>query len=607
MIDQEIQARMNAFRGNPQALMQRYSQSQQLLDLLALQKLKSEKEAAMRQMQMQAGQGQMPTVAQQREQELMGMAKQEVADRVGQVAQQQAKQQQENLQRVAQAGIAQAPAPNMMPAQAMASGGIVAFANGGETAFTRGVKSLFGIKPPTEEEAALRKRREELAAIQSEFDMGPFQGAFTLSAEDYDRRAAVRDYIQKNRRELLENPRLFAAFKANPEAFVSGGMRTAVGQITPAPAAPAAPAAPTAPTAPAAPTGGVPPEAPPPAATQMQGGLPPPGATGTGNIALPARLGAGAMPAGAPQAQGIAQAAPRATMEQRLPGAPAEIGGGKFVPGEDRPERMPMQTQPDALGLEKYLRGQMATDPAAAQAAARAEYEKDYAPLMQEQRALQQEGIAQLRERMAQQQARQDPLLAWMAGARGRTIGEVLGSAGRAGMEYQNQQAAAQAALQDQLQKLREAEMTGRIGQLDKAREAGETRRKEAMETAGKAATVAGQYSTGMASVSAREQAAEDRARQAEARALQSKALTPNDFIKVREVAMKIVDDRIQKSTDLKLGITPAKHKAMIDEVYADLLSAADPKLAAQLAAQQPAASNIPAPPPGAVRPKGAK
>ena len=70
MIDQEIQNRMDAYRGNPQALMQRYAQSQQLIDLLALQKLKSEKEAAARQMQMGAP-GQMPTVAQQREQQVL--------------------------------------------------------------------------------------------------------------------------------------------------------------------------------------------------------------------------------------------------------------------------------------------------------------------------------------------------------------------------------------------------------------------------------------------------------------------------------------------------------------------------------------------------------
>ena len=90
MIDQDIQRRMDAYRGNPQALMQRYQQSQQLIDLLALQKLKSEKEAAARSLQMAAaqGQGEPPTVAQQREQEVMGLTQQEVARAVGAEAQQ---------------------------------------------------------------------------------------------------------------------------------------------------------------------------------------------------------------------------------------------------------------------------------------------------------------------------------------------------------------------------------------------------------------------------------------------------------------------------------------------------------------------------------------
>ena len=44
MIDQAVQSRLDAYRGNPQALAQRYQMSQDLLDLLALQKLKSEKE-----------------------------------------------------------------------------------------------------------------------------------------------------------------------------------------------------------------------------------------------------------------------------------------------------------------------------------------------------------------------------------------------------------------------------------------------------------------------------------------------------------------------------------------------------------------------------------
>ena len=52
-LDQQIQTKMDAYRGDPNKLMQRYQQSQELLDLLALQKLKSEKEAAARDMQMQ--------------------------------------------------------------------------------------------------------------------------------------------------------------------------------------------------------------------------------------------------------------------------------------------------------------------------------------------------------------------------------------------------------------------------------------------------------------------------------------------------------------------------------------------------------------------------
>jgi hypothetical protein len=133
MIDQDIQRRMDAYRGNPQALMQRYQQNQQLIDLLALQKLKSEKEAAARSLQMATaqGQGEPPTVAQQREQEVMGLTQQEVARSVGAEAQQRAAREQEAMQSLLQ-GIAAAPgAENAMPARAMAAGGIVAFQSGG--------------------------------------------------------------------------------------------------------------------------------------------------------------------------------------------------------------------------------------------------------------------------------------------------------------------------------------------------------------------------------------------------------------------------------------------------------------------------------------------
>jgi hypothetical protein len=138
-IDQEIQRKVDAYRGNPQQLMQRYQQNQQLVDLLALQKLKSEKEAAARDMQLQMQQ-QPQTIKQQREAELLGMTKQEMMQQTQGVLQQRQAQQQQNMQQVAQQGLgaltnqrpaAPQPAPQGQPMPRMAGGGIVSFQPGG--------------------------------------------------------------------------------------------------------------------------------------------------------------------------------------------------------------------------------------------------------------------------------------------------------------------------------------------------------------------------------------------------------------------------------------------------------------------------------------------
>ena len=139
-IDQEVQAKMDAYRGNPNALAQKYSQNQQLIDLLALQKLKSEKESAAREMQMKMGGQQMPTIADAREQEVLDLTKQELAQQsTGAMQQQQRQKQQAAKQLVEQTaqggmppmqGVASLPAPNIAP-KAMATGGIVAFQAGG--------------------------------------------------------------------------------------------------------------------------------------------------------------------------------------------------------------------------------------------------------------------------------------------------------------------------------------------------------------------------------------------------------------------------------------------------------------------------------------------
>lgn len=254
MIDQAVQSRLDAYRGNPQALAQRYQMSQDLLDLLALQKLKSEKEAAAREMQLQMAQqqGQPPTVAQQREQEVMNMTKQELAQQVGQVGQQQMQQQQAALQRM-MGGLAAAPgAQNVMPEQAMAAGGIVAF-NGEEESLVGGESEEEDYDPeddavnvefaapaapaapsaPTAGIATLPRRKfadiqREVAAEHPEY-----------SQEEVDRMAARVKAAQDKATELQQGPGLMEALIAAAQGMAGKrrgrefeGSAASLGQLT---------------------------------------------------------------------------------------------------------------------------------------------------------------------------------------------------------------------------------------------------------------------------------------------------------------------------------------------------------------------------------------
>jgi hypothetical protein len=136
---QAVSQRVDAFRGNPQALVQKYAVSQELLDLLALQQITKEKQDAARQMQLQMAQQQgqqPPPVSQQLESEAMQLTQQQLTQKLAPTAQAQAQEQaqaQQNPQPAqppqAQAqGIAANPAPNM----AFAEGGIVGYAKGGD-------------------------------------------------------------------------------------------------------------------------------------------------------------------------------------------------------------------------------------------------------------------------------------------------------------------------------------------------------------------------------------------------------------------------------------------------------------------------------------------
>lgn len=129
-----VDDRVSAYQGNTKPLEQRYAMTQDLLDLLALQKIKSQKEAAARQMQLQmAQQGQQDgqanmTVAQQREQEVDALTKNELAAQRGDTAQKQAGDQQAMMQKM-MGGVASAPGAAMAAQpKAMAAGGIVGYA-----------------------------------------------------------------------------------------------------------------------------------------------------------------------------------------------------------------------------------------------------------------------------------------------------------------------------------------------------------------------------------------------------------------------------------------------------------------------------------------------
>ena len=133
-LERMVDDKVDAYRNNPGALQKNYQMNQDLLDLLALQKIKSEKDAAARQLQMSMQQNPQ-TIAEQLGKKSIERTKNEVVEQVGGVAKVNQARQQSNMQKVAagapparqqMTGVAGQPAPNMR----MQSGGIVNFAQG---------------------------------------------------------------------------------------------------------------------------------------------------------------------------------------------------------------------------------------------------------------------------------------------------------------------------------------------------------------------------------------------------------------------------------------------------------------------------------------------
>ena len=401
MIDQEVASRVQEFKGKPAELQQQYATSQQLIDLLALQKIKSMQEAAARQMQLQMAQQQAAngesssTIAQQREKEVMDMTKNELAQQRGELAQQQGVEQKEAMQKL-MGGIASAPgAASAMEPQAMAAGGIVTFKTGDDV----------------KDERYKRKEGESFEDFRTR----------VLAMEQADTQARL-----KQERNETERGRLMELEKRGGAAIPPSpyGIKRDLGiaSLAPAPAAPQAPQTERLPVSEAQATMQAGPQAamPPPAPRPMA--PPPPQA------AKPP------MPAAPP-------APPKPQQQQGL-------GGLQMGPPED--------TLQNALRRQSVAA--MNIDPKAEKLAEEARVEGRL-KLTPAQRGVFDEGIAGLRGMYDQdfdpEMLRREGIKRYLLGMGGRSMGEFAGGAGNA-MDFDTRQKAQKLARFKDLQEKRE-------------------------------------------------------------------------------------------------------------------------------------------------------
>lgn len=240
-MDEEVQRKVDAYRANPQQLMQRYQQNQELIDLLALQKLKSEKDAAARDMQLKMQQ-QPSTIKQQREQEMFQRTKDDMVKQTQGILGKRQSDQAKNLQQLArtprpQGGIAGLMGMPGMPKGAMpkklAGGGIVAFQPGGSVSSSpigRGIESTLNKIGEDLSGAELRERVRTLYARYG----APVGGFRTQSDAKRAQAKQVLDrlnaggFSDRQLKALVDDFPKFEATVAQAEPFFFTGMGEAI-------------------------------------------------------------------------------------------------------------------------------------------------------------------------------------------------------------------------------------------------------------------------------------------------------------------------------------------------------------------------------------------
>ena len=217
-IDQQITQRAARMKNDPNALMQQYGQSKNILDLIAAQRAaeKEQKEKQLAALQMQ---GNPPTVADQLEQTLIASEKEKMApdlagmknlrDRtkgVAGVLAQKQQQQQKRMQQMGQQpqrpqGLPSQPAPNL---NRMYNGGIVGYFDGGAVAEKLGIS----IEELEARIADLEKRglsREKAESVQENAAASGFRRDMTI-AEGYQQKLGASPLVARPTRpeEVIE-------------------------------------------------------------------------------------------------------------------------------------------------------------------------------------------------------------------------------------------------------------------------------------------------------------------------------------------------------------------------------------------------------------------
>jgi hypothetical protein len=404
MIDPSVNERVDAYRGNPQGLMQKYSQNANLIDLLALQKLKDEKTAAIREMQLKMAQnGTPPTIGQQREQEVLALTKDEIAKQQADLTSQGQQQQVQQMQQVIGKGITQQapaqqapaqqgglpsmPAPNVMPPKAMAAGGIVHF-DGRSGSMVPGF-SMPRADPEAQTQRDLTRVREQLPPSMAQV------------RARIGRKLAMGQPLTEQEQNLATRLNITEADAGGvaADAGMSGiPLREGIGtlpSVTPPEPTPAAPAA-------AAPD---------------------------------------AIPANAPATVKAPPAAPRpAPVRQAVPPT------GIATPNE--PSYIPTEAKPLFDAAQTQMRGELSRDPEAERARYEAEYEAAIGKPKAEAIASKQARVDTVRaqDEAANRRDRDNQLTEYLLGARGTTIGDTFRTAGIAGLNAERAAFAAQRA-----------------------------------------------------------------------------------------------------------------------------------------------------------------